>query len=55
MFIQASLMTDKQVNLIWLRSSSESSGGSTDSDYNSDRSDENAMNEPLLKNGQVYN
>ena len=49
MYIEASLMTEEQLNLVQQRKSSESSHESTYSDDNSDVSDDTLMDKPLLK------
>ena len=49
MYIEASLMTEEQLNLVQQRKSSESSRESAYSDDNSDGSDNTSMDEPLLK------
>ena len=52
MYIEASLMMEEQLNLVWQRKSSESSHESTYSDDNSDGSDDGRAS---TKNSQVYN
>ena len=42
-------MMEKQLNLVWQRKLSKSSHESAYSDENSDGSDDNSMDEPLLK------